>query len=201
MFHHDAVGASRLLGIALTTRDKGKENPVPMCGVPYHSASSYISRLIRAGHKVAVCEQAEAPSAAKGLVRREVVRIITPGLVVEDDHLVRDRANYLMAVCSSLKNGRYGVAYIDISTGDFRATELQTRETSSPRCSAWAQRGRNRGAGPRAGRLPREPRGAPPVRASGSAAPERPLRHGDHGRLRLKDSEDALRPRAWCWST
>jgi DNA mismatch repair protein MutS len=128
MFHDDAVVASRLLGIALTTRDKGKENPVPMCGVPYHSASSYISRLIRAGHKVAVCEQAEAPSAAKGLVRREVVRIITPGLVVEDDHLVRDRANYLMAVCSSLKNGRYGVAYIDISTGDFRATELQTRE-------------------------------------------------------------------------
>lgn len=128
MFHDDAVRASKLLGLALTTRDKGKENPVPMCGVPYHSASSYISRLIRAGCKVAVCEQAEPAAAAKGLVRREVVRIITPGLIVEDDHLTREKANYLMAVSTDARQSSFGIAYIDISTGDFRATEVTARK-------------------------------------------------------------------------
>ncbi len=124
MFYDDAVRASKLLGLALTTRDKGKENPVPMCGVPHHSASSYISRLIRAGNKVAVCEQAEPTAGGKGLVRREVVRIITPGLIVEDDHLNREKANYLMAVCPDSRREAFGIAFIDISTGDFRATEV-----------------------------------------------------------------------------
>lgn len=128
MFYDDALRASKLLGLALTTRDKGKENPVPMCGIPYHSASSYISRLIRAGNKVAVCEQAEAPSPSKGLVKREVVRIITPGLIVEDDHLNGERANYLMAVDSGYRQGSFGIAFIDISTGDFRATEVSSRQ-------------------------------------------------------------------------
>ncbi len=124
MFYDDAVKASSILGLALTTRDKNKENPVPMCGLPYHSASSYISRLIRAGHKVAICEQSESSSAAKGLVHREVVRVITPGLIVEDDHLSRERANYLMAVSMGRGNVAYGIAFIDISTGDFRVTEV-----------------------------------------------------------------------------
>ncbi|MFA5654731.1 MAG: DNA mismatch repair protein MutS, partial [Desulfomonilia bacterium] len=75
MFYDDARTASKILGIALTTRDKGRENPVPMCGVPHHSASSYISRLIRQGLKVAICEQSEPAGAAKGLVRREVVQV------------------------------------------------------------------------------------------------------------------------------
>jgi DNA mismatch repair protein MutS len=128
MFYEDAVKASRLLGLALTTRDRGKENPVPMCGVPFHSAQAYISRLIRAGLKVAVCEQAEPDPNNRGLMRREVVRIVTPGLVLEDDHLERDRPNYLMAVWTEAKAGATGLAFIDISTGDFRATELASRD-------------------------------------------------------------------------
>ncbi|MGO9147452.1 MAG: DNA mismatch repair protein MutS [Desulfomonilia bacterium] len=126
MFYDDALKASKLLGLALTTRDKNKENPVPMCGVPYHSASSYITRLIRLGHKVAICEQAEPLPGTKGLVHREVVRIITPGLIVEDDHLNRDKANYLMAVSTDAGNDAFGVAFIDISTGDFRVTEVSS---------------------------------------------------------------------------
>jgi DNA mismatch repair protein MutS len=123
MFSDDALIASKILGITLTTRDKGKEDAVPMCGVPYHSASSYISRLIRQGMKVAVCEQGEVCSTSKGLVPREVKQVITPGLIIEDDHLVSDHANYLMAVCRDGKKERYGIACIDISTGDFRVTE------------------------------------------------------------------------------
>jgi DNA mismatch repair protein MutS len=126
MFYDDALKASKLLGLALTTRDKSKENPVPMCGVPYHSASSYITRLIRLGHKVAICEQAEPLPGTKGLVHREVVRIITPGLIVEDDHLNRDKANYLMAVSTDAGKDAFGVAFIDISTGDFRVTEVSS---------------------------------------------------------------------------
>ncbi|HHO74898.1 MAG TPA: DNA mismatch repair protein MutS [Deltaproteobacteria bacterium] len=128
MFHDDAVHASRILGIALTTRDKGRENPVPMCGVPCHAASAYISRLIRLGNKVAVCEQAEIKDGAKGLVPREVVQVITPGLMVEDDHLSTDRANYLMAMSCQPKGNLYGIAFIDISTGDFRVTEVKSRQ-------------------------------------------------------------------------
>jgi DNA mismatch repair protein MutS len=128
MFYEDAVHASKILGIALTTRDKGKENPVPMCGVPFHSASSYISRLIRLGNKVAICEQGEVVSGAKGLVPREVVQVITPGLIVEDDHLSSEKANYLMAACIDGRKECYGIAFIDISTGDFRVTEVLSRQ-------------------------------------------------------------------------
>jgi len=125
MFGDDAVTASRVLGITLTTRDKGKANPLPMCGVPHHSSSGYIARLIKAGFKVAVCEQTADPSECKGLVPREVVQVITPGLISEENHLDRQRANYLMAVASD--GQRYGIAFVDISTGDFRATELNNR--------------------------------------------------------------------------
>ncbi len=128
MFYEDAYRASRILGIALTTRDKGKENPVPMCGVPYHAASGYISRLIRLGNKVAVCEQGELKAGSKGLVPREVVRVITPGLIVEDDHLTSEKANYLMAACTDGRKDLYGIAFIDISTGDFRVTEVTSRQ-------------------------------------------------------------------------
>ena len=126
MFYEDAHTASRILGIALTTRDKGRENPVPMCGVPHHSANSYISRLIRQGLKVAICEQSEPAGAAKGLVRREVVQVVTPGLILEDDHLICEKPNYLMAVYTDAVNGRWGIAFIDISTGDFRVTEVNS---------------------------------------------------------------------------
>lgn len=127
MFHDDAVKASRILGLALTTRDRNRDNPVPMCGVPFHSASSYITRLIRLGNKVAVCEQGEIDPGAKGLVHREVVKVITPGVIVEDDHLSGSKANYLMAIWNDPKKEKYGIAFIDISTGDFRVTEVSTR--------------------------------------------------------------------------
>lgn len=128
MFYDDARTASKILGIALTTRDKGRENPVPMCGVPHHSASSYISRLIRQGLKVAICEQSEPAGAAKGLVRREVVQVITPGLILEDDHLLCEKPNYLMAACTDAAGSRWGIAFIDISTGDFRVTEVGSEQ-------------------------------------------------------------------------
>ncbi|MGC9324888.1 MAG: DNA mismatch repair protein MutS [Desulfomonilia bacterium] len=124
MFYDDALIASRILGITLTTRDKNRENPVPMCGVPYHSAASYISRLIRLGKKVAICEQSQDGSSVRGLVHREVVQVITPGLIVDDRHLISDKANYLMAVHKDGKSQTSGIAFIDISTGDFRVTEV-----------------------------------------------------------------------------
>jgi len=128
MFFEDALVASKILGIALTTRDKSKENPVPMCGLPYHSASPYISKLIREGRKVAVCEQGSASDAVRGLMPREVVQVITPGLIVEDNQLDSQKANYLMAVYSESKYSSYGVAFLDISTGDFRVTEVRSRQ-------------------------------------------------------------------------
>jgi len=123
MFGPDALEAAPILGIALTTRDKGKEDAVPMCGVPYHSASGYIARLIKAGRKVAVCEQGEMNG--KGLVPREVVQVITPGLIAEDAQLEGRKPNYLMAVCKTERQAVYGLAFIDITTGDFRVTELK----------------------------------------------------------------------------
>lgn len=126
MFYNDALVASRILGLALTTRDKGKENPIPMCGVPFHSATTYISRLLNAGYNVAVCEQAGTDSSSRGLMRREVVRVITPGTVLEDEHLQREMPNYLMAIWRDGNTPRIGLAFLDVSTGDFRATEVSS---------------------------------------------------------------------------
>ena len=122
MFDEDAKLASRELDLALTTRDRNVEDPeerTPMCGVPYHSAEAYIARLIAKGYKVAICEQTEDPALAKGLVSREVIRIITPGTVTESSMLDEGRSNYLCAV--QLANGRGGAAFCDISTGEFCA--------------------------------------------------------------------------------
>ncbi len=126
LFFEDAVTASRILDIALTSRDKNAENPVPMCGVPYHAAESYIARLVNAGHKVAVCDQVEDPKKARGLVRRQVTRVITPGLVMESQNLSAKDPNYLAAVAH--KGNRYGLAYVDVSTGDFLVVEVEGRE-------------------------------------------------------------------------
>jgi len=122
MFLDDAVTASKVLKIALTSRDRGKDDPVPMCGVPFHAAEGYLGRLVAAGHKVAICEQAEDPATAKGLVRREVVRVITPGTVVEPGLLEAREPAYLAAVVVG-KDG-VGVALVDSSTGDFRAGQF-----------------------------------------------------------------------------
>jgi DNA mismatch repair protein MutS len=126
MFLDDAVTASRVLSLALTTRDRGKEDAVPMCGVPYHAAEGYLSRLVSAGHKVAICEQVEDPASAKGLVRREVVRVVTPGTVVEQALLDAREPTYLAAVVTG--SGGVGVALVDASTGDFRAGQFPAGE-------------------------------------------------------------------------
>ncbi|MCP4630682.1 MAG: DNA mismatch repair protein MutS [bacterium] len=121
MFFEDAQLASRVLEITLTSRNKNDESPVPMCGVPHRAAQSYIARLIDKGYKVAVCDQIEDPAKAKGLVKRDVVRVITPGMVVENELLDAKANNFVLAVCC--KGELYGIAYLDISTGEFRVTE------------------------------------------------------------------------------
>lgn len=127
MFFEDAETASRVLDIALTSRNKNDTVPVPMCGVPYRAAQSYIARLIDNGYKVAVCDQVEDPAAAKGLVKREVVRVVTPGMIVEDDMLDAKSHNFILALHIS-KNVQ-GFAYMDISTGTFRVAETRNRES------------------------------------------------------------------------
>lgn len=122
MFFEDAITVARTLDLTLTSRDKGKENPVPMCGVPHHAAAQYLQRLVERGFKVAICEQVEDPRLARGIVRRDVVRIVTPGTVVDEDSLDPTRASYLCAVL--VERGRAGLACVDLSTGDFSATEL-----------------------------------------------------------------------------
>jgi DNA mismatch repair protein MutS len=126
MFFEDAVTASRVLEITLTSRNKGKDDSIPLCGIPYHAASSYIARLIEQGFKVAICEQVEDPKLAKGIVRREVVRIITPGLFVDAENLSAKENNFLAAL--SCIDQTLGLAFLDISTGEFRVTESQDRD-------------------------------------------------------------------------
>ncbi len=128
MFMEDAVTASRVLEIALTSRDRQAENPIPMCGVPYHAAESYIAKLISAGFKVAVCDQVEDPKKAKGLVKREVTRVLTPGLILDNQNLTSNQPNYVAAVASPGRGRTMGLACLDISTAEFRVTELETEE-------------------------------------------------------------------------
>ncbi|WP_423793253.1 DNA mismatch repair protein MutS [Methanocaldococcus indicus] len=118
LFDEDAKIASKELGIVLTSRDKKH----PMAGVPYHAVIPYIRRLIEKGYKVAICEQVENPSTAKGLVKREVVRVITPGTLIEEEFLTRE-SNYLMSI---YKDKKYGISLIDISTGEFLTTTVNT---------------------------------------------------------------------------
>ena len=122
LFMDDAVIAARELEITLTSRNKDAEQPIPMAGVPYHAADGYLARLIAKGYRVAICEQMEAPSPGKKIVRREITRIVTPGTAT-DAHMLRSRENnYLAAIAR--KANRAGLAYVDVSTGEFRSTEL-----------------------------------------------------------------------------
>jgi len=123
MFFEDAETASKLLEITLTSRDGGKDQKIPMCGVPYHSAESYISKLIDNGYKVAICEQVEDPKTAKGVVKREVVRVITPGTVMEGRKIEENNNNYIASI--SLWNDHFGLSLSDISTGEFYTTEIR----------------------------------------------------------------------------
>ncbi|MGB4607272.1 MAG: DNA mismatch repair protein MutS, partial [Sedimentibacter sp.] len=120
MFFDDAVTASRVLEIALTGRDCGQEERAPMCGVPYHAVDGYISKLIENGYKVAICEQLEDPALAKGIVKRDVVRVITPGTIIDQGMLDEKSNNYL---CCIYMDKGFGMSYADISTGELFATE------------------------------------------------------------------------------
>ncbi len=121
MFFEDAQIASRALEITLTSRNKNAESPVPMCGVPHRAARSYIARLIDKGYKVAVCDQIEDPAKADGLVKRDVVRVITPGMIIENELLDERSNNYVLAI--KCRDEVTGLAFLDISTGAFRITE------------------------------------------------------------------------------
>ena len=130
MFDEDARVASRELDLTLTTRDRGKpaEEQTPMCGVPYHSVDSYIARLVSKGYKVAICEQTEDPATAKGLVSRDITRIVTPGTVTESCMLEESRNNYM--ACLYAEGGKFGLAFCDVSTGAFFATVCADEETA-----------------------------------------------------------------------
>ncbi len=145
LFLEDAIEASAILGITLTARNKGEEIPIPMCGVPFHSATNYINRLLKAGKRVAICEQTEDPAATKGIVKREIVRIVSPGMAFDSDALDSAQNNFLLVLHlnSDPKSGAYCI--VDLSTGlweyaDFSSFEqlrddlslIQAREVSAP---------------------------------------------------------------------
>jgi len=123
MFFDDAEIASRALGITLTSRGNFNGKKVPMCGVPHHASQSYVSKLIESGWKVAICEQVEDPKASKGIVKREVVRVVTPGSILEDGEVDSKTNLYMAAICG--KDSPYGLAHLDLSTGEFRVTEIE----------------------------------------------------------------------------
>jgi DNA mismatch repair protein MutS len=127
MFFEDAKIASKALGITLTSRNKkNDDNQVPMCGIPYHAAETYLAKLVKAGHRVAICEQTEDPAAAKGIVKREVIRTLSSG-VITDNKLLDDKSNnYLAAVCRAehQKKPIFGVSFLDLSTGEFLTGEF-----------------------------------------------------------------------------
>ena len=122
MFFDDAKLASKELELTLTGRDCGQEERAPMCGVPFHSCETYIARLVAKGYKVAICEQMEDPALAKGLVKRDVIRVITPGTVMESSMLDETKNNFICSVC--VENTQAGICFADISTGELHATTL-----------------------------------------------------------------------------
>ena len=129
MFFDDAVKGSEELELTLTGRDCGLDERAPMCGVPFHSAEGYIARLVEKGYKVAICEQVEDPATAKGIVKRDIVRIVTPGTVIEGEMLDEGRNNYLASICE--KENKIGVCFADASTGEAHVTELSGEDMYS----------------------------------------------------------------------
>jgi DNA mismatch repair protein MutS len=126
LFFDDAERAARLLDITLTTRSRKDDVPIPMCGVPHHAVQSYVAKVLAAGLKVALCDQMEDPSVAKGIVTRAVVRVLTPGTVTEEEYLDPKRPNYLIAVTRD--GAAPSVVYVDLSTGELREAELARLE-------------------------------------------------------------------------
>ena len=127
MFYEDAKKAAQILELTLTSRNKNAEDPIPMCGVPYHAASGYIDTLVEQGYKVAICEQVEDPKLTKGMVKREVVQLVTPGTVMEGKSLAAKENNFLTAL--SYQAGQFGFSYVDLSTGELKATVLADEES------------------------------------------------------------------------
>jgi DNA mismatch repair protein MutS len=127
LFFTDATEASQILEITLTSRDAASGNRIPMCGVPYHSAEGYIETLVRKGYKVAICEQTEDPRAAKGIVRREVVRIVTPGTMTEGKS-IDTNTNHFIGSAAIISDGKYALAYLDLSTGEGKVQYVEGDE-------------------------------------------------------------------------
>ena len=129
MFFEDAYKASRILGLTLTSRGKDEnDNKIPMCGIPYHAANNYIPKLLAQNIKVAICEQTEDAGVSKGITKREVINVITPGTIIEDNLLNSKQNNFLLAVSMDTIRNSWGIAYCDISTGEFNITELHDQQ-------------------------------------------------------------------------
>ena len=125
-FYEDAKLVSKELDIALTSRNKSGDGKIPLAGIPYHALEPYLGKLIKKGHKVAICEQVEDPKVAKGIVKREVVRLVTPGTVLETGMLNERTNNYLLSI--SKNNKEIGLAFVDVSTGEFLTTQLDSED-------------------------------------------------------------------------
>ena len=123
MFFEDAKIVSKELELTLTGKSCGKEERAPMCGVPFHAVEGYLNRLVAKGYKVAICEQVEDPKMAKGLVKREVVRVVTPGTNLDAQALDETKNNYIM--CIAYLENRYGMSIADVTTGDYYVTEAE----------------------------------------------------------------------------
>ena len=126
LFYEDAIEVSQLLELTLTSRNKNADDPIPMCGVPHHAASGYIDTLVQQGYKVAICEQVEDPKTAKGMVKREVVQLVTPGTVMEGRGLSAKENNYLVALAFSDRT--FQLAYVDLTTGELKVASLANEE-------------------------------------------------------------------------
>jgi len=127
-FFDDARTASKILGITLTTRDKNAKNPVPLAGFPYHALDNYLDKLVKSGLKIVICEQIEDPKLAKGLVKRDVVDIITPGSIIDGKFIDKIENNFLAAICKTEKDKKIGFSVIDVSTADFLFTEINEEQ-------------------------------------------------------------------------
>ena len=127
LFNDDAVIGARELEITLTARHKDSQNPIPMCGVPHHAAAGYISKLVKKGYRVAICEQTEEAGNGKKLVKREVVRVITPGTAIDPQLIESKNTVYLGALCGS--GEIFAASFLDLSTGEFFATQISGKST------------------------------------------------------------------------
>jgi DNA mismatch repair protein MutS len=134
MFYEDAINASQLLELTLTSRNRNADEPIPMCGIPHHAAQGYIDTLIEKGYKVAICEQVEDPKTTKGMVKREVVQLITPGTVMNSKGIEAKDNNYLTAIVET--DGQFGIAYVDLSTGELKTAVLTDEDAVINEASA-----------------------------------------------------------------